>query len=173
MDIWLVEVPDYADLFTIIVLIAALVRSLHEPMNILYMTLAKIKRCMIVETIVMLSTLMLIYYLLSVHYPLWSAFVILTAMEFVIILSLGINAKFEFDFTIRTYIQTVLIPLFFAGAFCLFVSWLTSLFICPSSLFSTFASSFLSFLISILVVILFMNNREKRLIISFLISKIR
>ena len=61
MMIWLGQVPEYAVLFTRLVLIGIVIRSLHEPINIMNMSFGSIKVMMITESIIMLSFLFLVY----------------------------------------------------------------------------------------------------------------
>lgn len=112
LSIWLVDVPDYSGLFTQMVLLAVLVRSLHEPLNILYMSIGKIKRMMIIETTVMLLSLMISYFSLKLGFGITSVFVILILMEIIIIYSLILNAKIELNLSASLYFKQVVLPLF-------------------------------------------------------------
>ena len=88
LSIWLTEVPENAVLFTRLVLLSVLFRAFHEPFNMLYMSVGRIKRMMIIEVLVMTATLICIYYVLSIGLPLWLSFVLLVVMELFIVLSL-------------------------------------------------------------------------------------
>ena len=111
LKIWLVEVPESAVLFTRLILVSVLIRSLHEPLNMLYMSMGKIKRMMIIEVVVMLLSLAVIYVLLSSGAPLWVSFALLAAMEAIIVLSLIINSKKELGFPVSSYLRKVVIPM--------------------------------------------------------------
>ena len=111
LSIWLVDVPDYSGLFTQMVLLAVLIRSLHEPLNILYMSIGKIKRMMIIETTVMLLSLMISYFSLKLGFGITFVFVILILMEIIIIYSLILNAKKELNLSAILYFKQVVLPL--------------------------------------------------------------
>ena len=171
LDFWLVDVPPYASLFTKWVLIGVLIRSLHEPLNMLYMAKASIKRMMIIEMIVMLSTITIIYLLLSNGQDMWVAFVVLAIMELIIVLSLLTNAKTELGFSIKLYIKHVIIPLFviLVGLFLFYL--LLRFILLPDTIFLAILYAMVSVLIVSLFVILGMNEKEKSLVISFFKSK--
>lgn len=111
LSIWLVDVPEYSCLFTKLVLLAVTIRALHEPLNMLFMSLGKIKRMMLIETVIMIITLSSSYFILKLGAHIISVFVLLIAMEAVIILFLVLNAKEEFDLKISNYLFQVVLPL--------------------------------------------------------------
>ena len=111
LDIWLVDVPTSAVIFTRLVLISVIVRSLHEPLNMMYMAIGKIKRMMLIESCVMLSFFVIIYLLLKNGFPVWSSFALLILMEIAIIFSLVINAKNELGFKPKAYFKHVIMPI--------------------------------------------------------------
>lgn len=111
LSIWLVDVPEYSGLFTQLVLLAVLIRSLHEPLNILFMSVGKIKRMMIIETSIMLMSLLVSYIALKFGLGVLSVFVVLILMEIIIIYGLIINAKIELGLSINNYFKQVVIPL--------------------------------------------------------------
>ncbi len=111
LSIWLVEVPEYSALFTQLVLVSITIRSLHEPLNMLYMSLGKIKRMMIIETAVMVVSLLICYIVLKSGASITSVFLIMIIMELVIILSLVKNANIEFQLSVSMYFREVLVPM--------------------------------------------------------------
>ena len=110
LSIWLVDVPDNSVLFTQLVLIAVTIRALHEPLNMFYMSLGKIKRMMIIETLIMIGTLIVAYLILKLVGSITSIFITMIMMEFVIIISLIINIKSEIEIEIKVYFTKVIKP---------------------------------------------------------------
>lgn len=161
---WLVEVPEYTVLFTRLILVALLIRSFHEPINIMNMALGKIKRMMMVEVVVMLLFLVLIYLSLKIFSIIWLPFAVLSVMEIFIIISLIINAAHELDFPYYSYIKKVVLPM--VGLTTI------SSFLLLFSLHVFTADSLLFFIIDVLVVLileliicyLFTNRVEKNII---------
>lgn len=111
LSIWLVEVPEHTALFTQFVLLSITIRSLHEPLNMLYMSLGKIKKMMIIETIIMIVTLLVSYINLKLGASITSVFVLMILMELIIILLLVRNAKSEFQLSFTQYMKKVLLPM--------------------------------------------------------------
>lgn len=111
LSIWLVEVPQKSGLFTQLILIAVLVRSLHEPLNILYMSIGKIKKMMIIEAVIMVGTFLLAYIFLKMGAGITSVFCLIIIMEIIIIISLVVNAKNELGVSASLYFNKVLLSL--------------------------------------------------------------
>ena len=111
LNIWLGEVPNHAVGFSRLILVGIIFRSLHEPLNMYYMTLGRIKRMMVIEMTVMLSFLLFVFISLSAGYPMRVAFAELTLMESVIIIALLFNAKIETKVNISKYIKQVLMTM--------------------------------------------------------------
>lgn len=110
LGVWLVDVPEFAVPFTQIILISVVIRSLHEPLNMLYMAVGRIKRMMLIEVAVMLLFLFIVYLTLNTGGELIIAFVELAVMEAIIIVLLAINAKYECGFSLSLYLQHVIAP---------------------------------------------------------------
>lgn len=129
LDIWLVDVPEFATLFLRLVLIGVVIRSLHEPLNMMYMAFARIKRMMIIEVVTMIFFLLVIFVFLKFGAPIWSAFVILAVMEATIIVALVLNARSELGFNVHDYLLYVIVPFVGLSLLCCGVSFVFSSFI--------------------------------------------
>lgn len=169
LGIWLTEVPEHAVLFTRLVLLSVLFRSLHEPLNMLYMSVAKIKRMMLIEVIIMLSTLSIVYFILSNGSALWVSFAVLALMEIIIVLALLINAKIEIGFEIRPYFKSVLMPmtLLFLGNETL--SFLFSRIEVESTLLILLLC--LGVMLSVIVMVFFFLDKKERALLKKIILK--
>lgn len=120
LAIWLKDVPKNSVLFTRLVLLGLLIRSLHEPINMMNMAVGKIRRMMIIEAMVMTFFLVLVFICLRLFKIIWMPFALLSLMEIVLILLLVINAVREIGFAGGYYLKHVVIPV----AFLLIVSTL-------------------------------------------------
>lgn len=171
LDIWLVDVPDNAVLFTRIVLLSVLFRSLHEPLNMLYMSVGKIKRMMIIEVTIMLTSLLAIYLVLSNGAPLWFSFVILAIVEIIIVIVLIFNASKEVGFPWKKYVRNVVFPM---TIIFLLMGLLVLLFsmVSTKSIWATLALCGLVAGLSTIIIYFFLSKREKQLIRSLIKSKI-
>ena len=169
LDIWLVEVPDYAALFIRLIFLSGIVRALHEPLNMMYMSFGKIKRMMLIEAGIMLSYLFIFYVSLQCGLPIWVPFVEMIFMEATIIAGLVINAIYEFGFDAKSYIRMVIWPLLscvviMACVFYVFMSYIQV------------SSSIMAIILSILIGAIYcfvayfhLDKREKGLIGGLLV----
>ncbi len=170
LQVWLVEVPENSVLYTRLVLAAVLIRSLHEPLNMLYMSLGKIKRMMIIETFIMLATLIIVYLSLYIGAPTWQSFFLLAIMEIIIVITLVLNAKKEFIFPVRMYVTQVLQPTSFLFLLFMIISFFFSL-VSPPNMIILLLLCLAVVMVTIVMVYLFMNAREKKLINDLILSK--
>lgn len=164
LSIWLVDVPDYSCRFTQLVLIAVTIRALHEPLNMLYMSLGKIKRMMIIEAIIMVVTLIAAYVILELGANVTCVFVLLIVMELVVIVCLVLNLKNEFNLLISKYFPQVMLPLFKV------VLLLTPFVLCGlaflqvESVVTTFILCFVYVLVTCGILYINMSRQEKELL---------
>jgi len=164
LGIWLKEVPDFAVIFTRLILIGIVIRSLHEPLNIFYMTLAKIKRMMLIEMFIMLAFLGVIYISLKMDIPLSMVFVETAIMEIIIIISLLINAKLEIGIQLVHYTKDVLLLLLEMSIISVIIISVCSRYLIPYSIFTTLLYTILLVLLIVGIVFLFLNKRERDII---------
>lgn len=171
LDIWLDEIPPASVLFTRILLVGLFFRTLHEPINMMNMAFAKIKRMMIIETVVMLSTLLLIFIALKYFGHIWLPFVMLACMEIVIVISLITNAKYELHFPMLLYFKKVLAPMSLFAVASTTLGFLLSYALVPSGILQTIIFLILSAFIEIFIVWIFFNQREKNIVTQLIKRK--
>ena len=168
LSLWLDIVPDMADHFTRIVLIGIIFRSLHDPLNIMYMSLGRIKRVMIIESFIMLFFLVMIYVVLKFGAPIWSPFAVLSIMEFIIIIIVALNASSELDFPFNAYLRRVIIPLLFILVVSAILLLGLSNFYKANTVFSSLLGVAFSVLIELSVCFAFMEKKEYHLLRSII-----
>ncbi|UKK59608.1 polysaccharide biosynthesis protein [Prevotella communis] len=171
LDIWLGTVPEKATLFTRIVLIGIVFRSLHDPLNIMYMSLGKIKRMMIVESLVMLCFLAIVYSVLKMKAPIWSPFVVLSVMELVIIMLISFNARCELEFPFNKYLRRVIYPMILMMIVSSIILYSLGCFLKADSMFLTILGAILSAIIEICICFIFMEEKEQNLLKRLIKSK--
>ena len=170
LDIWLVDVPEYAELFTRLVLLCTVVRSLHEPLNMMYMSYAKIKRMMVVEVCVMLFYLLVFYISLKTNFPIWAPFVEMLLMEATIILGLVINAKAELDFEWDIYFKKVILPMISCLLITASICLLFMYFVVVTKPLMSIVMSGLVGLLYMVVAYCHLDEREKGLVKNLLVK---
>lgn len=173
LNIWLVEVPEGAVMFTRLLLISVVVRSLHDPLNMMYMAYAKVRRMMIVEAAVMIAFLLIIYASLKSNAPIWIPFAEMILMEGVIIAGLVANANKELGFKIGNYVRKVIAPLVLTSLISALLCFIFSYFVPAHGVIDTLIKCALVGLLYIGVVLVMMNNQERQLIKTLINKKIR
>ena len=168
IEIWLGTVPKNSALFTRIVLIGVVIRSLHEPLNMMYMSIGKIKRVMVVESFIMIVFLGIIYLVLKGGAPIWSPFAILALMEMVIIIMISANAYYELDFPFSSYIKRVLLPISFLMAFSAILFYFLAYIYKADTIISTLIGVLFSTTIGIALCCILLEKKEHILLMSIL-----
>lgn len=167
LNFWLIKIPAHTVLFTRLILISVVVRSLHEPLNMMYMALGQIKRMTCVEIISMLLFLLIIYISLDSGMPLWTSYVEMGVMELFIILMLVINAHYEFSFPISIYFFKVILPFSILLASSGILCYLFHTFLVSNNIVCIIFYCLLVCLVYSLQVYFYLDNREKKILIEF------
>lgn len=142
LNVWLVEVPQYAALFTRLVIIEALLDTLAGPMITSLMATGQIKNYQIVVGSILLLNIPTAYILLKLDYPIFTPLVV--SLVFMIIgnASRLIFCRNMLGLSLRTYIRTVIWPITIVSVLsflipCIIVSVMTEgwlrLLVCSAS----------------------------------------
>lgn len=123
LDIWLVDVPPFAPLFTCIIICESLVDTLAGPMITSLMATGRIKWYQIVVSSVLLLQLPIAYFMLKAGFPI--ATPLLLSVIFMI---LGNSARILFcrnmiGLSLRTYLREVIFPILMVMAFSIAVTY--------------------------------------------------
>lgn len=164
LEIWLVDVPENAVLFTRLIMVGLVVRSIHEPINIMNMALGKIRRMMVIEASVMIIFFLIIYGVIRMYGIIWAPFALLSLMEIVIIGTLVLNANYEIGFSLRIFIKRVIGPL---SMLTLTSSLLASLFISyvsPNTIITLFVSIIVLLFLEVGLCYFTMSRSEKEIV---------
>lgn len=163
--IWLGEYPEESILFTRLVLVALFIRSLHEPINMMNMSFSRIKRQIIVESIIMILCFLSIYVAFHLTNNSAMPFIVLIVMEILVMVGLSANAKYELGFPLKDYMKNVVVPMFAL----LILSYIAGIFIlmnkCDGFLLLLFWV-LISVIIEGIGIYFLLNKREQRLLCS-------
>lgn len=173
LDIWLVDVPDSAVDFTRLLLLGIAVRSLHDPLNVMYMAYAKIKRMMVIEAVVMISFLLIIYFSLKLGAAIWIPFAEMVLMESVIIAGLLVNANRELGFKIANYISNVVSPFIILSAVTIVICFVFNRYVPAIGTIDTLIKSFMVAIVYMGVAFLMLNKQERGLLRNLLFKIFR
>ncbi len=172
LSIWLVEVPDYSTIFTQLAVFSVLIRSVHGPLNLFYMGLGKIKRMVVIESLLFVLLLVACYVQLQLSLPIESVFVSLCIAEVVILLALILNIGNEFGISIHQILMSGFMP-------CMLISLLSVLILYAFHYFwryssiSGFVSGFLLCVVIELVIVALFFNKEEWKLLSTVSQKIK
>lgn len=149
LSIWLVDVPDYAVLFTQIVLIESLVNTLGGPMITSLMATGNIKWYQIIVGSILLLNIPIAWILLHFGFHIVTPLVV----SFVVMLiGHGVRLLFcqrQVDLSLRLYLRSVIFPIFTVTLISSSIA-----FICYSMIYHGWTSLIVTTAVSILSVIL-------------------
>lgn len=168
LDLWLDDVPDFTVLFTRIILFSIIIRSLHEPLNLMNMALGSIKRMMLIESLTMLSFLVFTYFALKVINVIWVPFALLAIMELVIILLLVLNAKSEYGYPVLLHCKKVLLPLFIILIIASVTCYICIKYMQPHNFLGLVGCLLLLSLFVVLIIVLLLDDRERTILRNFI-----
>lgn len=165
LALWLGEAPEHSVIFTQLVVISILIRSLHGPLSLMYMSVGKIKRMTIVEGLIYILSLVLAWLLLKFGLPSWTVFLLLCIIEAIIIIALSINAKIEINFSLKDYF-TALASLSILSISIALISYFVRLFLVPSSNIIMLLFCVVVFILVCGAIYLFMSQGERKMVMQ-------
>lgn len=109
--IWLDEVPKYTVAFIQAIIVYLFVRTLHDPINVFFLIIGKLKYYQITELILLGLSVPLSYVALKYYdMPLYSVFLIMAVVEAInLIVIIGIARKIG-SFEVVGYVKRVILP---------------------------------------------------------------
>lgn len=107
--IWLGQVPQYSVIFIKIVLFQIIVRSYHEPLDVIFKSSGRVKSYQLLSTILSVSIFPIAYFLLKNDYPVYVVFIVMLVLELVIWIALVLLASRE-GLSIKQYFIKVVLP---------------------------------------------------------------
>ena len=168
LHVWLGTVPESAVVFTQLVVLALLIRSLHGPLSLMFVSFAKIKFPTIGEAVLYAISVLVVYFMLKVGLPLWSMFAFLCFVEMLCIIALTIIAKHDLGYDYKSYSKLVF-KLTFLTLISAFLSYFVSVLISMYFHFTMLLGRLLCELLIVVtlvitIIYLFMTRIEKELV---------
>lgn len=124
LKIWLKEVPLYASIFTQIILIDTLIRSLSPSIDISFMAEGRMRNYQIVEGVLLSLPLLASYLLLLYEAPYYFTFISICVFEIINLVTTLILAGHETKLDIKNYFRSVIIPCFICFVLYIVASFL-------------------------------------------------
>ncbi|MBR8784434.1 hypothetical protein IX308_000605 [Porphyromonas levii] len=120
--LWLGEVPPYTTLFVKIYFLYGIIRSLHAPINSIFIAYGNMKVYQLIEITILTSSLAFSYVALKfLNAPPYSVFLIMTIVDFINLIAIMLWANSSTGFSIRYFFKTALIRIILTFV-CVFVS---------------------------------------------------
>lgn len=110
LHLWLGQVPDYAVVFTQLVLVHSLLRSIHYPLNNMFKAVGDLKVYQITEGIILALPLLVSYFALKAGAPYASMFIIIILFEVINFISIVFIGRKVAGLSIRQYVWRTAIP---------------------------------------------------------------
>ena len=171
LTIWLKNVPEYAVLFTILVIIDGLVDCLSYPLIALMHAHGRIKEYQIIVGIIQLLNLPVSYIFLKLGYPASSTMFIAIVLSVLAIISRLIVLHILTKVSILAFLRNVIISVVLVLGFSLSVSYAFNKFCIVKLNFGFFVlESFISVIVVIASILIWGITREER---SSLLYKIK
>ena len=111
LQLWLGTVPPYADIFIQLIMLQVLVRSFHEPIDIIFKSSGHLRNYQFASLISTILILPFSFTILKIGYPIYSVFVLMLIMEVIEFIAIFLLAKSE-GLVIGQYVKKVLKPCF-------------------------------------------------------------
>ena len=169
LKLWLGNVvPQDTNIFTILVLIDALVCTLNSPVTQIVFATGKIKNYQILTSIINIFLLPICWVLLRLGMEAWVVFMVTIIISIInqIIAILAMNRVFSFS--IKDYLKQIILPCILMMLIVPLVPYLLTC-VMQDSIFRLIIVSFLSFLLSsVLLYSFFLSESEKNIARSYL-----
>lgn len=110
ISLWLGEVPAWTVVFTQFVLVYAMVRSLHDPVDTLFRASGQMKWYQITEFSFMILNLPVSWIALKLGAPYYSVFIILACIESLNFCAILCIARVRLGFALGCYARRILVP---------------------------------------------------------------
>lgn len=133
LNLWLGQIPENSPIFIRIILIQIIIRSFHEPIDLIFKSSGNIKQYQIISIIISIIGLIVIYLVMKNGTPIYAVFVGLCIMELIEYISILLLSQKE-GLSIYSYLKKVTIPTSIVSIIILLLSYLTYIYI-PSNLF--------------------------------------
>lgn len=171
LKIWLKEVPQYSNIFCILMLSSGILQALSAPLNFCIMATGRIKWFQIVTGLVFISDLVILYGLFSLDFPPTTAmWVKVSIMAIVVIVRLRFAQKEIKCLTYIDYFRNVILPITISTFLCIAFTIGTNLFI--HDIWSQIVGTIVLTLFCLITVYCTgLNNAERQMIVKLIRRK--
>lgn len=133
LNLWLGQIPENSSIFIRIILIQIIIRSFHEPIDLIFKSSGNIKYYQLTSVIITIIGLISIYFVMKNNAPIYAVFVGLCIMELIEYILILLLSQKE-GLNIFSYLKKVTVPTSVVTIIIILLSYATHLYI-PSNLF--------------------------------------
>ena len=134
LTLWLGDIPQYTEEMVASILLYTLIRSVHNPIDMLFKSSGRLKTYQLTEMAVMLLNLPIAWIVLYCGFPYYSVILSMSALELINLGLILLIARRQEHYPLTTYFHEVIIPI------------VMYLFCCTTLIFSAYKTSETSFL---------------------------
>lgn len=109
LQLWLGIIPQYSEIFVLLILCHILVRSFHEPLDVIFKSSGRMKQYQLKSIFISVFTLPTSWILLKIGFPIYIVFLIMILSELLVLMSLLHLAQKD-GLSIPIYIKKVILP---------------------------------------------------------------
>ncbi|MBD5325296.1 MAG: oligosaccharide flippase family protein [Bacteroides sp.] len=134
LQLWLGMQPEYSVIFLQLLMVYTLIRSFHEPLDIVFKASGRMKVYQLTTVVISIQTFILSWIFLKLGAPLYVAFIIFCVVEIGILVALLFKARVE-GLVLTKYLSKVIVPCLIAATLmlagfiisgCIFQNWILS-----------------------------------------------
>lgn len=120
-ELWLGEVPQYAVIFLRIILIHMMIRSFHEPIDMIYKSAGELKVYQLISLCTQASILPLTFILLKINAPIYVVFVNMCISELIELILIVRHAR-NYGMNITRYLIETILPITLTTILCIILA---------------------------------------------------
>ena len=177
LQLWLVDIPRYTELFVSLLIIVVLIDSLSNPLMTLVQATGRVKVYQLVVSILLIMNLPISWVLLKLGFPAEYTMYTAIAISFVLLFARVIILKRMVDFPAKDYVTSILSRVILSTALCFIVSLPTRVFIYDNTsgkfLFLALCVGLSVILNMAVIYIVGLNKTERTMIRKFVESKLK
>ena len=125
IKLWLGSIPEYSCVFLQILMIYTLIRSFHEPFDLVFKASGRMKVYQLTTVCISSMTFFLGWLFLYKGFAIYTPFIIFCIVEFILLMALLFTAKNE-GVSISKYLKSVLLPCIIYSVISFGISYLIS-----------------------------------------------
>ncbi len=172
LQIWLVQVPEYAAEFAVFALLESLVHSLVNPLLYGVLATGRIKIYEIVLSITYTATLPLSWLLLWLGYPMISVYYIVLFATVLVVVILIWQSAYTYGLSCKVFTRKVMLPVVVVTVLSVFVTRFTEV-MTASRFFNFMAESCVSVGVTAVIILIFgMEKGERTELFCFVKNKV-